>query len=207
MEEVALIIFQKNPILGKVKTRLGATIGSLKAQEIYQVLVDLAHREALKTAFKVFVYYSSFIPEPKPSNKFQYRIQEGSDLGERMNNAFQEVLKMGFQKVLIIGTDCPELDAKVLTEGARQLDQHDLVIGPANDGGYYLLGMKSIQSEIFENIAWSTDSVLASTQMKAQQLGLTVKLLTILSDIDTEEDLKKFILKYPIYEQIFGYNL
>jgi uncharacterized protein len=205
MGNVALIIFQKNPELGQVKTRLGATIGDFKALDIYEILVNMAHREALETSFDVFVFYSSFIPESSPVDEFHYCIQHGADLGERMKNAFHEVLGLGYQKALIIGTDCPELDAKLLTEAGIQLDQHDLVVGPAEDGGYYLLGMKSPQNEIFENIVWSTNSVLATTLEKAQFLDLKVKLLTRLSDIDTEEDLKKLIIKHPKYEPIFGH--
>ncbi|WP_026952695.1 TIGR04282 family arsenosugar biosynthesis glycosyltransferase [Algoriphagus mannitolivorans] len=206
MKEVALLIFQKNPELGKVKTRLAATIGNEKALEIYHQLVDLTLKEAIKTQFEIFIFYSDFIPEQKPSALMSFGLQKGDDLGERMKNAFQEVLKFGYKKALIIGTDCPEIKAELVTEAAQILDGNDLVLGPAEDGGYYLLGMNSLQKEIFEQVAWSTESVLKQTLEKAERKGLKVSLLEMLNDIDTAEDLKKLIDKKPQYESIFRYH-
>lgn len=206
MKDVALLIFQKNPLLGKVKTRLAATIGEEKALDIYHQLVELTLKEALKTHFEIFIFYSDFIPVHKPSAMLNYELQKGNDLGERMKNAFRKVFQLGFNKALIIGTDCPEIKAELVTQAAQLLDAKDLVLGPAEDGGYYLLGMKTLQQEIFEQVAWSTESVLKQTLEKAGRKELKVSLLEMLNDIDTAEDLKKFIEKRPEYESIFGYH-
>ena len=206
MKEVALLIFQKNPELGKVKTRLGATLGDEKALEIYHQLIDITLKEASKTSFETFVFYSSFLPEENSFGRIKRKVQKGDDLGEKMKNAFQEVLALGYQKAIIIGTDCPEIHAGILNQAAMELENNELVIGPAEDGGYYLLGMKSLQRELFEEVAWSTESVLKQTLEKAESIGLKVSLLESLNDIDTEEDLQKLISKKPEYEPIFGHH-
>lgn len=205
MKEVALILFRKNPELGKVKTRLAASLGDDKALAIYEQLVQLTLTEAEKTNFELFSYFSSFIPTKDPKDKGHSKVQVGSDLGERMKNAFEEVFSLGFKKVLIIGTDCPEISSKTLIQASQKLDNYELVIGPAEDGGYYLLGMRALQKDLFEGIAWSTDSVLERTLSKSDQNGLKVCLLEKLNDIDTAEDLNTFLKNHPEYESVFGY--
>ena len=206
MKEVALLIFQKNPELGKVKTRLGATLGDERALEIYHQLIEITLKEANKTSFDIFIFYSSFLPKENSTELITRNVQKGEDLGEKMKNAFQEVLALGYQKAIIIGTDCPEIHAGILNQAAVELKNNELVIGPAEDGGYYLLGMKTLQKELFEEVQWSTESVLKQTLEKAETLGLKVSLLESLNDIDTEEDLKKLISKKPEYEPIFGHH-
>ncbi|MDX5337718.1 MAG: TIGR04282 family arsenosugar biosynthesis glycosyltransferase [Cyclobacteriaceae bacterium] len=206
MKDTALLIFQKNPELGKVKTRLGATIGDERALQIYHQLIEITLSAAIKTPFDILVFYSSFVPQDAPSSLIIGKVQNGKDLGQKMKNAFHEVFSSGYQKALIIGTDCPEISESILSQAAQELDKHDLVIGPAEDGGYYLLGMNTLQMELFEGIEWSTESVLELTLAKAEKIGLRVSLLERLNDIDTEEDLRKLILKKPEYESVFGYH-
>jgi rSAM/selenodomain-associated transferase 1 len=119
-------------------------------------------------------------------------LQYGSDLGRRMLNAFQRVKLYGHRKICIIGTDCPDISTPLLNQAFHELENHDLVAGPAADGGYYLLGMKEIHSFLFRNKEWSTASVLQSTLDEARKEHLCISLLQELYDIDDLHDLKHF---------------
>ncbi|GAB2485844.1 TIGR04282 family arsenosugar biosynthesis glycosyltransferase [Algoriphagus taiwanensis] len=206
MEKTALLIFQKNPELGKVKTRLAAGIGDQKALEIYRALIQLTLQEAEKSGFDLYVYYSSFIPERIDSSAFRACLQHGMDLGERMENAFSDIFSLGYSKAMIIGTDCPELSSDILLEAERQLEENQVVIGPAEDGGYYLLGLKAFHPQLFRSIAWSTSSVLKETLARAKAFRLKTSLIISLSDLDTEEDLKSLLDKSPVWKERIGWE-
>lgn len=184
--ENVLIVFLKNPELGMVKTRLAATIGDKKALEIYLKLLHYTFQTIHSVEARIQLYFTDRIDQ-----SFKYDdafLQEGSDLGIRMKNAF---LKCDFNenKKVIIGTDCAQLTTAIIQKAFLQLEKYDLVIGPATDGGYYLLGMKKVYTPLFESIHWSTDSVLDETIQIANHLNLSFYLLRPLTDIDTEEDL------------------
>ncbi|MBC7922965.1 MAG: TIGR04282 family arsenosugar biosynthesis glycosyltransferase [Ferruginibacter sp.] len=187
----ALIIFVKNPVPGKVKTRLAKSIGNEKAAEVYVFLLD--HTRAITgrlTNTQCFVYYDDAIDERDLwSNAFyRQRLQLGQDLGERMRNAFADCFQAGFSSVVVIGSDCPEIQTRHLRQAFQLLGSVETVIGPAFDGGYYLLGMNSLCADLFTDIAWSTADVLAQTRQKLAQLGLSLGLLETLSDVDDEKD-------------------
>lgn len=186
-----MIIFARNPVLGNVKTRLAQTIGDSKALEIYKKL--LAHTAAITSnaTYDKFVFYADSIQDSDSwDNKFyEKRLQRGNDLGDRMRYAFQELLSCGYGYVLIIGTDCYELTAEIIESGFRQLQDADAVIGPCQDGGYYLLGMKRLHESLFKNKSWSTASVCMDTVRDLQLAGLSYFLLPTLNDIDVEADL------------------
>ena len=187
----AVIIFVKNPELGKVKTRLSATIGNEKALEIYKELLAHTLMSVKEIMADVFIYFSDSIDENifEFENNFFKKMQKGDNLGERMSNAFKEVFDLWYDNVIIIGTDCPGLDLNLLENAFLQLDNVDVVIGPAEDGGYYLLGMKKHYAKLFENINWSSSSVLQTTLDNCNKNKLTHTLLSILSDVDEEKDL------------------
>ena len=201
--ERAIIIFAKNPVLGKVKTRLAKTIGDEKALEVYKELLEHTSTETGRIKADRYVFFSDDIPENDsiwPDTSFIYEAQEGDKLGERMHHAFQTVLDIGYDKVLIVGSDCFELTFDLIEKAFEELEETDVVIGPARDGGYYLLGMKELIPTVFEDIEWSTDTVFDSTIEALIQSKKTWYELPILSDIDTEEDLhlaqvKKFYRK------------
>jgi hypothetical protein len=197
MSKSVLIVFQKNEILGKVKTRLAASIGNEKALEVYQLLIQHTYSILHQTDVKCMVFYSDYIPETKSNLDFDYRLQFGSDLGERMKNAFATVFIEGFDQAVIIGTDCAELNLDHLKQAFLKLKQYDTVIGPALDGGYYLLGMNSLIPELFSNISWSSDQVLQQSISKLKLLNRSVTLLESLSDIDRIEDLEKLNWQLP----------
>ncbi|MCL6258172.1 TIGR04282 family arsenosugar biosynthesis glycosyltransferase [Aquiflexum sp. TKW24L] len=196
--ENALIVFQKNAELGKVKTRLAATIGDKRALEIYQSLLLHTYRiiEKLEDIDTV-IFYSDYV-EKGTLDQFQpdsKEIQTGKDLGERMANAFRLLFDQGYKKVVIIGTDCPEISATEITEAILTLDQNEVCIGPALDGGYYLLGMCRFYDSIFQNIPWSTSNVFSRTIKLLNRHQISYGLLKTLHDIDTEEDLQAFFPK------------
>lgn len=185
-----LIIFIKNPEKGKVKTRLAETVGAEKALEIYHKLVDYTYSVVEPVDADKEIWFSRFIPDENGlgGGKFNKKLQEGKNLGERMSKAFQEAFEKDYEKVVIVGSDCAELTTDIIREAYKRLDDHDLVIGPAEDGGYYLLGMNRFQAQLFEGLPWSTDGVLSQTLAIADELSLKVHLLPELNDVDYEAD-------------------
>lgn len=191
MKTNALIIFTRNPEIGKVKTRLAKTIGNEKALEVYKALLDHTFSITEKLDCKKFVFYDSKIIENDQweNNKYEKKLQIGNDLGERMQNAFQELFHLGYKNCIIIGSDLFDLQAKHITDAFAKLKKNNAVIGPAEDGGYYLLGLKEIIKQIFTNKKWGTNTVLEDTLKDLETLS--VDFLEILNDIDTFEDLEK----------------
>lgn len=186
------MVFMKNPVKGRVKTRLAKQIGNEKALEIYKML--LYHTGTIVAMLKNIdkaIFYSDFIDNNDIWDKgfYQKYVQDGNDLGERMKNAFAFVFQKKYEKVIIIGTDCSELHKEMMEKAFEMLDYNDVVIGPATDGGYYLLGMKSLHKELFEEIPWGTEDVLSDTIIAAKRLKLTYHLLPPLTDVDTEDNL------------------
>lgn len=192
MSNSALIIFQKNAELGKVKTRLAASLGDQKALEIYEWLTAYTHEQLEGLKVDKFIFYSDFIPETVKPEGYQFEIQSGETLGDRMSEAFSRLFELGYKNIIIVGTDCPYLKMKELDKAFSILSQTELVIGPARDGGYYLLGMNRFFPELFQDIPWSTQDVLKLTLDQADELHLDYGFLKVLSDIDTLEDWEIF---------------
>ena len=186
-----LIIFYRNPELGRVKSRLAATVGEERALAIY--LLMAAHTRKISSSIPVdkVVYYSEFVDSEDHwlSQDFNKQLQHGSDLGEKMKHAFEESFKSGYESVCIIGTDCIELTDNILFKAFEALSDHDAVIGPAVDGGYYLLGMNRFTPQLFNNKSWSDSSVCEDTLKDFQQLQYAYQILPTLHDVDTESDL------------------
>jgi len=189
-----LLIFIKNPVLGAVKTRLARTLGDAEALRIYHILLEKTRQAALETRAERRLFYSERIEtgDVWAESAFQKFVQHGNDLGARMADAFRQTFADGAERVLIIGSDCPELNSTLLNEAFFQLEHCDFVLGPTPDGGYYLLGMRRFEPSVFENIAWSTETVRAATLEKIHALGKTCALLPELSDVDTEADWRKY---------------
>jgi len=191
MKPDLLIIFYRNPKLGKVKTRLAATVGDERALAIYFKLAAHTRSLALQIDCDRVVWYSNFVDAEDnwPNQLFNKQLQQGSDLGRRMYHAFEAAFQRGYSRVCIIGTDCHELTYAIINDAFDKLRDHDAVLGPALDGGYYLLGMKTMHSRLFDNKAWSTDSVSSNTIEDFKNLNLRYVLLPILTDVDEEKDL------------------
>ncbi|MDG1516466.1 MAG: TIGR04282 family arsenosugar biosynthesis glycosyltransferase [Flavobacteriales bacterium] len=190
----ALIIFIKNPDLGKVKTRLAQDIGDQKALAIYKDLLAHTKNVSLKTlADKVFVFHFPTLINHNLWNKniFENRVQAEGDLGAKMSDAINQVILDGYQEVCLIGSDCFEITEAHINNAFESLAESDVVIGPAKDGGYYLLGQKKIHCQIFDKMPWSKSNLLNKTQMVLTVNGISYKLLEVLSDIDYINDLPK----------------
>jgi rSAM/selenodomain-associated transferase 1 len=184
----ALMVFVKNLVPGQVKTRLAATLGHDEALNVYRHLLKHTQQIARAVQADKHIFYSGCIEAqgwPKTDNHY---VQQGVDLGQRMAWAFEKVFAQGYKKVVIIGSDCLELQAAVVAQAFDELEWHDAVIGPATDGGYYLLGLTQSRPELFQNIAWSTPAVFMQTAQACRQSRLTIALLPQLSDIDEAED-------------------
>jgi len=193
----ALIIFVRNPEPGKVKTRIGAVAGNHVALAIYCKLLQHTRDITIDLAADKYVYYADKINAHDLWNQDHYykAKQEGPDLGTRMHTAFSTLFQKGYEKACIIGSDCYELTGYLIHRAFEELNNADIVIGPALDGGYYLLGMNDGVKDIFSDIAWSTSKVLEQTLDKLQG-RYTYTLLPALPDIDTLQDVPTSWLRH-----------
>jgi rSAM/selenodomain-associated transferase 1 len=190
MSKNLLLVFTRNPALGKVKTRLAKTVGDKTALEIYTFLLEKTRDIAAKVTADKAVYYSVKIRENDiwDATIFQKHQQVGEDLGIRMLHAFKNGFETGYEKVLIIGSDLYDLTADTIANAFLALDKNDLVIGPAEDGGYYLLGMNSLEEKVFKNKDWGTATVRKDTLEDLKDKK--VFLLAPLNDVDVFEDIE-----------------
>lgn len=190
-EYCRLIVFMKNPELGRVKTRLAKTVGAQMALDVYNYLLEKTRNATQDLKCNKAVYYSKFVDQDDDwsNDVFDKFVQKGEDLGKRMWNAFSEAFDQGFERVMIIGSDCPQLTQEIIEMGFDLLENVDFVIGPAKDGGYYLLGMKTPFKMLFEDKEWSTDSVFEDTIMDIVTAGKKYAKLPMLADLDDAYDL------------------
>lgn len=190
-----MIVFVKNPVSGKVKTRLAKDIGDEKALEVYRQLIGRTKTAAAHARADVMFYFSHDLDDtiwPKSKSA----IQQGEDLGQRMRTAFEEGFKKGYDRICLIGSDLPDISSQLIDQAFQSLAFMDTVIGPSVDGGYYLIGLKRLIPEIFENIEWSTNKVLEQTLEKLTKKKESYFLLETKNDIDTLEDLNRSNLNF-----------
>ena len=221
MPTSALVIFAKAPIAGQVKTRLCPPLTPDEAATLHGSFV-LDTLERTKTAVATLkLPLDRYLACAPSSTLVFFRIMEerqgvklldqvGEDLGARMTHVFETLFARDYQRVFIVGTDTPSLPLEQYQQAIMLLETHDLVLGPALDGGYYLIGLNQPAPSLFTGIPWSTDQVLALTQGKARALGLTTALLAPWRDVDTIDDLQALIeagtadAKKPKREQSFS---
>ena len=186
----SIIIFTKNPELGKAKTRIAATLGDEAALDIYKQLLDITRSVVsnVVSTTRLLFYSDQIITEDAwPNHFFQKHLQSTGDLGDRMEKAFETALRLA-DKALIIGSDCPYITKEIIDSAFDALDTNDVVIGPTFDGGYYMIGMKSLHIPLFRDMIWSTEKVYDTTITRVSDLGLTFAQGPQLSDIDHAED-------------------
>ncbi|WP_028888677.1 TIGR04282 family arsenosugar biosynthesis glycosyltransferase [Tenacibaculum ovolyticum] len=190
MSKNLLLVFTRNPELGKAKTRLAKTVGDETALTIYKFLLEKTKEVTANLNCDKAVYYSVKIRDNDTWDKetYQKHLQKGEDLGVRMQNAFQNSFDKNYDKVLIIGSDLYDLTPAIIENAFDKLNTNDVVIGPAEDGGYYLLGMKKMHAAVFKNKEWGTATVRRDTLKDLQKV--TVHLLEELNDIDVFEDIE-----------------
>ncbi|MEP0818886.1 TIGR04283 family arsenosugar biosynthesis glycosyltransferase [Trichocoleus desertorum] len=191
-----LIIFTRYPEPSKTKTRLIPALGPERAAILQQRMTEhtLAQAQLLQASLLIdlevrFTGGNVGLMRSWLGHDLTYRSQGEGDLGQRLAQAFQSAFRAGMQRVVIVGIDCPDLDAIILGKALQELQQHDLVLGPATDGGYYLIGLRRLVPKLFQGITWSTDRVWEQTIAIAQQHDLSVGSLPPLDDIDRPEDL------------------
>jgi len=188
--DCGLIIFLRFPERGKVKTRIAETAGDDTALKVYQELSDITLHLAASLFIPTYLFYENKLPDEMiPS--FHYLQQIEGDLGEKIVAAFNYVLQR-HQKAVIIGSDCPEISPTDIMHALYLLDQNDIVIGPTEDGGYYLMGCKENVPSLFDSIKWSTSVVFQQTIQRIEEQGFTYSQMKTLSDIDTEEDWRRY---------------
>ena len=191
LSTTALVIYVRNPILGQVKTRLAKDIGDERALEIYLQLLQHTLEITRSLSFRKFIYYADEVSDYDLWSVPGYtkRKQNGNDLGARMHNSFKELFDQGFTRIIIIGSDCLQLKTETLEQAVALLESNAAVLGPASDGGYYLLGLTKFYPDLFVKKPWSTDKVSSKTINDFINLGISYALLEELSDIDTVADL------------------
>ncbi len=195
MSKNKVIVFVKNTISGKVKTRLAKTIGKDEALRVYLRLLAITKEEVSKVRAEKEVWYAWEVSENDiwDENYFKKKVQIEGDLGEKMKDAFKKSFDSGGEKIVLIGSDCPTLTNEVLEQAFNELNTSDVVFGPSEDGGYYLIGMSSYNPEVLEGIDWSTEKVMEQTEAKAKHIGIKLTKLKYLNDIDTEQDWKEYL--------------
>ncbi|MDX1652562.1 MAG: TIGR04282 family arsenosugar biosynthesis glycosyltransferase [Brumimicrobium sp.] len=193
MNKELLIIFTKNPELGKCKTRLAATIGDQAALTVYEQLLDYTVDFTKELKLTKRVYYSHRVNENDrwPNNIFEKKEQCEGDLGKKMLDAFKTGFEHGFTKIAIIGSDCAEINGEDITIAFEVLEHNQVVIGPAIDGGYYLLGMNTLIPDLFSKKSWSTEKLMGETIQTLEEKQINYALLEEKSDIDFEDDLRR----------------
>lgn len=193
LNTTALVIFVRNPISGQVKTRLAKDIGDERALAIYLQLLQHTLEITRGLSFRKFIYYADEVSDYDLWSVPGYtkRKQNGNDLGERMLHSFKELFDQGFTRIIIIGSDCLQLKTETLEKAVALLESNAAVIGPASDGGYYLLGLTKFYPDLFIDKPWSTDKVFAKTIADFNEQGISFALLEELSDIDDITDLEE----------------
>tara|TARA_B110000977_G_C11053235_1_gene483096 strand:- start:689 stop:1294 length:606 start_codon:yes stop_codon:yes gene_type:complete len=196
MTKNLLIIFAKNPVLGQCKTRLAKGIGAKNALAVYRILLQHTAQTTRNLKIDKEVFYTDFIDHEDlwDPGIFKKNKQVNGSLGEKMQAAFEAGFKKGYQKIVLIGTDLISLEASDIQGAFKALESDPVVFGPAQDGGYYLIGLTRTRPELFKNIPWSTAEVLTKS---LEQLDNVYQLLQIKNDIDTVEDLAEIPVFLP----------
>jgi len=206
-----LIIFTRYPVAGRTKTRMIPALGEQGAANLHREMAEYTLLNLLALGYEksleIGIYYSggnlslmqawlnpviSFFTKNNSHlsiNPISYHAQIGEDLGKRMQGAFEDAFNNTIEKTIIIGTDCPDLAQNIIEEAFFALDSHDVVLGPASDGGYYLIGLSKCFPMLFKNIDWGSDRVLDQTKSIIEQEKLNVYYLQVLTDIDRLDDL------------------
>ncbi len=201
MNKELLVLFAKEPVCGQVKTRLGNDIGMKAASVLYDLMV----RQIIENVVSIKDFDTTVFKTKESSKAYFKEIAKGltvkdqpeGNLGEKMCGVFKHGFDQKYERICIAGTDCPDISHKDILKAFELLKTYKLVLGPSDDGGYYLIGLSGFYPQLFENISWSTQSVFSATVAIAESLGITCNLLSARTDIDEIKDLKKYISKFP----------
>jgi rSAM/selenodomain-associated transferase 1 len=193
------MIFLRVPRPGHVKTRLVNSLGEKTATDLYRLCADNVLRASsnLPRKIKRYIFYTGTDDKAEVTRwagqQYSFVSQIEDNLGKRIEHAFRTVFREHAQRAIILASDVPDVSAELIDDAISSLDHHDIVIGPTYDGGYYLLGMKKLHEQLFRDISWSTEVVYRQTMNITEKTGLSVHNLPWLFDIDTEEDIHKWM--------------
>ena len=202
-DNVLIIVFARTPVLGQVKTRLATQLGEGAALDIYKRLLRHTARCLKDLSCEKWIAYTPAFPDKDPfaASCASKHLQIGQHLGDRIHHAFASAFAQGYQKVLLIGSDCLQLTTDHLIRACDALTRVPCVFGPAKDGGYYLVGLRRPIPTLFQNIRWSTPTVLQESMRRLRVLQIPYRLLETLNDIDRPQDLpKSWRLRYPLQD-------
>lgn len=195
-----LIVFCKVPVPGRVKTRLARDIGDSKALRVHQYLLTKLENTLAGSDLTVWWFSDASWPEMEARYGDRFRLQAGSDLGERMHCALQEVQALTGSHPVLIGSDCPDISISIINKAFRDLEKYDVVFGPSLDGGYYLVGTSGEFPFLFTGQSWSSPDVLKVSLEKCHIHKISVSLVDTLLDIDEYRDLLRSSI-YPWYQK------
>ena len=202
MSKELVIVFVKNIKLGRVKTRLAKTIGNQGAFEVYSDLVKVTEMATKDLSVDKRIYFSDAAVDSIWKKDYK-TVQQGIDLGERMKNAFKKGFEDGYERIVLIGSDLPDITANHINKGLEALKQNEVTFGPAEDGGYYLIGLSKMHNFVFDNKPWSETHLLEETLSELKENDITFTTLVTLNDIDTYDDLiaSKFYQSNTVLQQ------
>ncbi len=208
-DKSALIVFAREPKDGEVKTRLLKSLSVPVVTQLYQAFIKDVLTIALEANCDERLIYCAATDNITPflsqfKDRFHLQEQQGIDLGERMFNAANDCRKKGFERIVIIGTDCLTLTTADIVGAFDKLNEHDYVIGPACDGGYYLIGLRNPHQQIFQKIKWSSGAVLRQTRQNIKELKQSVYLLKEQEDVDDLASLKR--LHQELFKREFAFS-
>lgn len=196
-EQEICIIFSRYPRPGSTKTRLVPQLGSEGAAALQRAMTEKVIGEARDLATRTKIHVELAISgasqdemEAWLGGQLSWQVQVGTDLGGRMEFAFAQAFRRGFLRVVLVGADCPGVNANILDQAFQQLRDHEMVLGPTKDGGYYLIGLRRPCTSLFHEISWGSSSVFSQTLSRADEMGITSAILATLSDVDRAEDLE-----------------
>ncbi|MGB3570946.1 MAG: TIGR04282 family arsenosugar biosynthesis glycosyltransferase [Phormidesmis sp.] len=187
-----LILFLRYPMPGSTKTRLIPALGAQGAASLQRQMAEYLLSQVLSPNWQLQICFTGSCLDSVQNwlgERFSYKAQVRGELGRRLQDAFQQEFESGYERVVVIGADCPDVNLRHIEQAFQRLRSHDLVLGPAQDGGYYLIGLRYPHTAIFDDIDWGTSLVFQQTCTKAWRLGLSMAELEILSDVDRPEDL------------------
>ncbi len=195
MSDCCLLFFIRYPQPGCTKTRLISALGAEGAAQLQKAMAEYLLGNLRHSRWQMRVYFTGALPTQMQAwlgNDFVYCAQADGDLGMRLWQAFEQEFSTGTQRIVVVGADCPSLNEQHICQAFHQLASKDVVLGPAQDGGYYLIGLRQgscRHQALFQGIDWSTSRVFQQTQAKARQLNLSLAELETLSDVDRPQDL------------------
>jgi rSAM/selenodomain-associated transferase 1 len=198
MSKALLIVFVKNIVLGKVKTRLAKTIGNNGAFNVYKQLFNITQSQTINLDIDRHIYFSDMTIKTAWPNDVKF-VQKGENIGIRMENAFKKGFELGYNHIILIGSDLPDISEKIIKQGFKNLRKTDFIFGPAEDGGYYLVGMKTLLSGVFHNKPWSKPNLMQTTHKFIINNNRSIDYLEKMNDIDTIDDLNKSSL-HSVYK-------